>query len=125
MQVRLIDTDGSYTYHRTHRLVALAFLGPPPSDRPECNHKNGDKTDNRVSNLEYASRQENALHSTRTLGKNRGEGHGMAKLTDAKVRRMRAAHKRGVHYSVLMERFGVNRHTVWSITSGRSWKHVT
>lgn len=43
-----------------HRLVALAFLG---ESELEVNHKNGNKLDNRLSNLEYVSRLENINHA--------------------------------------------------------------
>lgn len=45
-----------------HRLVALSFLGPPPPDQPFVNHKDLDKGNNAVENLEYVSLSENQLH---------------------------------------------------------------
>lgn len=48
-----------------HVLVATAFLGPPP-DRQEVNHRDGDKTNNALANLEYVTRSENARHAYRT-----------------------------------------------------------
>lgn len=51
-----------------HRLVAMTFI-PNPKNKLEINHKNGVKNDNRVDNLEWATRSENEQHSRNVLGK--------------------------------------------------------
>jgi hypothetical protein len=60
-----LSRDGAQHTFMVHRLVAQAFI-PNPGDKPEVNHRNGDKADNRAENLEWATSSENQQHAYET-----------------------------------------------------------
>lgn len=107
-----------------HSLVATTFIGPR-SEGYQVNHKDMDKTNNNVSNLEYLTPSENNLHAFANGYKSvRGSRHGMAKLTEERVKEIRALAASGMMLKDIAPQFGVNRSMISRIVSRKIWRHV-
>lgn len=110
-----------------HRLVALAFLGePPPVKRPTVNHKNMDKADNRVENLEWLSHADNNRHAQPTIKHCKGIDKPSNKLSEAQVREIRFRYAYGgVTMQELADEFSVSNPTIHNIIHRKKWAHLS
>jgi len=83
LSTKIGGRKGKCLAERIHRLVARAFM-PNPENKPEVNHKNGDKENNTVHNLEWSTPSENSLHSVHVLGNRPAKGcdNPLARLTE-------------------------------------------
>lgn len=72
-----IQKDGKTKTVLVHRIVAQAFI-PNPLNKPNINHKDFDKTNNCVDNLEWVTQSENCLHSGKHISESKmGVKNGM------------------------------------------------
>jgi hypothetical protein len=116
--------DGLTKRKTVHRLVAEAFI-PNPDNLPEVNHIDGDKKNNHYTNLEWSTRTKNALHSTQTLLKGRGELNGTSKLTEKDVLEIAELLTSGSSQSEIAKMFNVTNHAIYRIHRGFNWSWLT
>lgn len=118
--------NGNCKTFSVHRLVAECFISNK-KNVSDVNHKNGNKSDNRVENLEWCTHSENELHAHRTNLKqgSKGASNGMSKLTEEEVLDIRAAYNLGCFsYAKLAKAYNVSKGTIEPLIKRITWKHI-
>ena len=110
-----------------HKIIADCFL-PNPDNLRDVNHKNGNKLNIDISNLERTSHADNIKHAFRTglMKKRLGENHHSHKLTRNDVDYIRSVYsKRDPHYGAvaLAKKFGVDRTTIFDVVNRKTWRY--
>ena len=121
---------GVRKYRLAHIMVWEAFYGSIPKG-VEMNHKNGDRNDPSLENLELVTRSQNIRHSFLVLGKKtnfkpmNGEENGCSKLTDADVLKIRDLYAAGgVRQKDIADKFGVSQRMISLIVRREKWQHI-
>lgn len=113
-----------------HRLVAEAFI-PNPENKPQVNHKDGNKKNNHVDNLEWATSKEDSDHK-HSMGlvdysklSRKGITNGNSKLTNEDVKRIREVYlARKYSRRKLAKEYSVSVNTIDKILDRTLWKHL-
>ena len=102
---------GNNTF-RVHRLVACAFL-QNPDNKPFVNHKDGDKRNNKLENLEWATEQENTDHAIQNeLFNVKGVNNPACKFTEADVSDWWLLYSNGIELQQIADEYGTNRNSI-------------
>ncbi len=109
----VVSKNNKNATKKIHRLVAETFI-PNPENKPMVNHINGIKTDNRVTNLEWATAKENSQHAwekglSRPL---KGEFNGVSKVTDNERLEIAHYYSTGLSQTLIAEKYNITQSNV-------------
>lgn len=118
--------DGVMKSCMLHRLLLEAFVGPPATPSHQCNHKDGNKLNNALPNLEWVTPKENIQHMLGMGLRNEpaGEEHASARIKNEDVMEIRRRYALGHRHTDLAQEFGLSPSHVRDIARGVRWKHL-
>ena len=103
----------------------MAFL-ENPENLPEVNHKDGNKKNNCVTNLEWWTGEYNLNHarSNGLINGLKGEKNGRSKLNDSQILEIREKFKNGEKIAKISRDYNVSWTLIKFIVTGKNWKHI-
>lgn len=119
--------DGKTKVTTVHILVLAAFRGPRPQGH-SADHLDGNRSNNKLNNLEYCTHAENVRRSDiRNGGRpwNKGEGNPNATLTEEKVRAIRRLAGEGATFQELADKYDISPKHAYKIVRREKWQWVT
>lgn len=112
------------TYHPTiHRLVATYFISNP-NDYPQINHIDCDKSNNKVTNLEWCNQRYNYDEGMKTFQYSKNEEHYFAKLKNSDIPIIYDLYKLGFTRVTVSRIFNINPSSLEAIEKGISYREL-
>lgn len=111
---------------KVHRLVAQVFISNT-DNKPEVNHKDGNKFNNLADNLEWCTTSENVKHAFDTGLKRSllGEDNPGSRFSNDEIIEMRKLRRNGISLGKIGKLYKTSSSVVYRIVSGQAWKHLS
>jgi hypothetical protein len=116
-----------------HGIIARAFLGPRPSHLV-VNHKDGNKKNNAIDNLEYCTHSENSIHAHKLglITCPTGDNHWSRRMPERRGTKINIDDAKRIKYELsktmswrnMAKMFGVTKTCIGHIIGGKTWKHI-
>lgn len=103
--------------YKVHIAVASTFI-PNPNNYPQINHKDGNKQNNNVDNLEWCTAKENIQHAIKNKLINVKASQ---KLSFEDVKTIKKLHTEGYNNAQIAKRYGVVKSTIWNILHNKTY----
>ena len=123
VKIQMRSTDNCSRRYSVHRLVLENFKPVDGMENLQVNHKDGNKLNNCLENLEWTTCKENIQHATDTGL--RADVNGAAKLTPEQVIEIYRRATNGERNIDLAKKFHINPDQIGRIKNKKSWKEIT
>lgn len=122
-KMAILRINGDNVGRLLHRMLAQAFL-PNPQKLPFINHKDCNKVNNQLANLEWCTQKENVRHAFKmgVVNTTRGEKCGRSRLKEKYIEGIFTSKESSVS---LAKKFNVHPASICAIKNRKSWRHVT
>ena len=122
LQNTLVDDNGNRKTIKTHRLVAIAFL-PNPENLPDVNHRDFNRKNNNVTNLEWCTAEYNVQYTAKfNIDENKKVYMRFSPLTEEMVLLIPTLLNYGFSIKLISRLYRVGHITIRNIVSGKTWK---
>lgn len=122
LQNTLVDDNGNRKTIKTHRLVAIAFL-PNPENLPDVNHRDFNRKNNNVTNLEWCTAEYNVQYTAKfNIDENKKVYMKFSPLTEEMVLLIPTLLNYGFSIKLISRLYRVGHITIRNIVSGKTWK---
>lgn len=125
-KIQMMSTDGKRHRYSVHRLVLENFHPIDGMEKLQVNHKDGNKQNNKLENLEWMTNYENTRHAIdNKLRDFNGEKNPSAKLTKQQVYEIVNLFRQNVSCAEIAKKYGVDASTIGRIKNRILWTSVT
>lgn len=120
-----LSRNGVVKNKRVHQIVIEAFIGPAPFNGALVAHNDGNRRNNRIKNLRWASSLENQADRKRHDTRMRGSDVSWSKLKEDDIPIIRERVLSGEKYKDIAVSYGVSVSTIHLIKTGKIWRHAS
>ncbi len=107
-----------------HRALALAFI-PNPENKPQVNHKDSNRKNNNISNLEWVTAKENSIHASNYGFLNKGVDNPNNVYKPEQIKEVCRLLEQGVNLPSIVKLTGVSKNCIFSVKSRECWLDIS
>lgn len=122
--VDLYSGGGRAKQFKLHRLILEAFVGPCPDGMEGCHSPDHTRTNCRLGNLRWGTKQDNADDRIAMGRTPKGSRHSRAKLSEGDIPEIFRLRSEGWSGQAIAEKFGMSGVTICNVLARRIWRHV-